>query len=705
MWGFGGHAGESDARLIHELAQAGIKIIHGEGWWNNNVSNPLDIYYNETIRTFAKEAINESLYGILPSYAGGPEQFAYPIAKDDIWAICLGDEEPAWLRQSEIYGSVSPQIGQYNATYNDETGFYMKPIYGMNDSERYTFIEWLNEKTIWVYNYMYDYVKSQVPHALIMQYVMMPPIWGLSDELCSAYELKAEIHAMDCYYAFDNPWLLHEGIRLYKTSIPNKPLHWDLWGTIWDFLNEAGDGEYYKIGSFEQIRRETWVSYLSGADVIGYFDWAPENNDSYVWKFGHARTDNLGRQIWRYIDNLAGQLSYLPVMEPAPRALVIGNGYYPNVAQAGLFTEYDIVNHRYFATMDLDLSCYSLLVVTDDWYLDDTVRKVNEYVESGGNAIFLGGIYAKDGIQRNEIFSIEENLTESYIQGKMLINITEPNVLDLKMEFDIPYHVTYLFPGENLTEDHHSIGGFYTIDEDDNATLLTDSPLLLYHNSSRPDSGWMLYFGLRYLSEVPGDTWYTFDPDERDALHSLYRQVVRAFATYIDATDSVSTPETEHALITQAKVNAYTILAGVCNFEDSSRTIPYTLDLSRFGFPDGNYWIHSLDENASLGSVASSGQRLSFDVNVAANGTRLLLLSETKSLPSYSIDIFPSLPDMSDSTTTDTTASTDATTETTTRLQIGEIFVQYISIAGGILVGGVVLIAIVFLTKEKLQTR
>ena len=126
------------------------------------MTNPLDMYYNETIRGFAKESINFSLYGILPSYEGGPQQIASPIDHNDIWAIGLGDEEPAWVRYSDVYATVSPEIAKYNDTYNSDTGYYLKPVYWMNVTEAWTFSEWLNERSVWVYNYMYDYVKSQV---------------------------------------------------------------------------------------------------------------------------------------------------------------------------------------------------------------------------------------------------------------------------------------------------------------------------------------------------------------------------------------------------------------------------------------------------------------------------------------------------------------------------------------------------------------
>ncbi len=229
-----------------------------------------------------------------------------------IWGITLGDEEPAWRRYANIGNELSPDVKKYNETYYLETGYEMKPFDETNRTEFWVFLEWLNEKSVWAYNYMYDYVKKLVPHAVVFQYMIMPPAWGFGEDYGAAYELKGEGFAMDCYYATNQPMLLYETVRSYRTAMPDKLFHFDIWGTIWDFLNEAGDGLYCKEGSYEQIRQETWISYLASVDALGYFDWAPENNDSYVWKVTHDRTDIMGKRNWRYIDNFAGQLQLLP---------------------------------------------------------------------------------------------------------------------------------------------------------------------------------------------------------------------------------------------------------------------------------------------------------------------------------------------------------------------------------------------------------
>ncbi len=686
---------------MHILAEAGIKIVHTESWWNDTVNNPLDIYYNETFRTYAKGVLNFSL-GLTGETA--------VIDTDDLWAVTLGDEEPAWIHYVDIFSSLSPEIAKYSDIYYAETGYQLKPIYDTNLTECGVFVEWLNEKSVWVYNYMHDYVKSLMPHVLVFQPVMMHPVWGLPYELCAPYELKADGYGTGCYYAVQDPWLLYDTTRRYKTSMPESEFHMTIWGTIWDFVNEAGDGLYYKEGSYEQMRRETWISYLSGADVLTWFDWGPQDNNSYTWRWGHERTDIMGRRNWKYVDNLAGQLEKLPVLKSEPEVLVIGTGYQTgapmqSIAEVGLFTECDLVNQRCFAKADIDLSNYSLVMVTDGWYYDETVRKLNAFVEEGGNVMFLGGIRSGEGPEdETEAFQIERNSTEPWwwVEGHFRINVTKPNILDLELYQEAPLHATHTIQAENLSSDYHPISGFYQVDENGTPVEINDYPLLLYHNESSPDSGWVMYFGAVHSSTDLGATWETYDREKQPDLWYLYREVVKAFAKFLGITNSISANETEDMLITQGVIEDGTIIAGIHNFRNESRNLTYKLDLSQFGFPAGNYWVHSLDENRLEGQYETNGQILSFGTHVVANGTRLFLISEDRPEPDYSIQIFPHIPSIADVTPT-TTTTTPATSTQTPATTADDIFGVYIIVGGTVIGLSVFTIVIVMKKRAKQQ--
>ncbi len=664
---FNGHAGVEEAEMIHTLAEAGKKILHIQHWWSDLINNPLLIFYNETYQVWAREALNFSLYGTPTSY--DPDSSAASINPNDIWGVVLGDEEPSWVRYSNVSSELSADIALYSNEYETETGYDLKPTDEMNLTEYYVFQEWVSEKTVWVYNYLYDHVRKQIPHAQIFQYMMMPPVWGIAREFCPAYELKADGISMDCYYATKQPWLLYETIRRYRAGMPELQFQMTIFGTIYDFLNEAGDGIYYDEGSYEQIRRETWLSYLSSIDSLGYFNWGPQNNDSYDWRAGAGRTDIMGRRLWRYTDNLAGQLALLPKFNPQPEILVVGDGYQTgeamlNVADLGLFSEYDMVNMRQFTSVDVDITNYSLILVTDGWYYNETIMKLNEYVDNGGNLLFLGGTRTKEApFNEAELFDIEVDSTETEIAGHVLVNFTAPNMLNLEFVTNYTDFGSYCIDDSGFPSDSHPIGDFqYIVGESLNP--VGDYPVVLYHNESEPTSGWTLWVGIHTAKNGALQ-----DPDKKPELWNLYRKIVRGFADYLNITNSISNEDTENMLISASRLDSSTIMAGVMNFENRDRDFTFTYDLSQLGFSSGHYFVHSLDTDQLVGQFDTNEDLLSFGADVVANGTRLFIISETQPTPDYSIDIFPRIPTVAEfnvTTTTTTTTTTDTSTTSTT---------------------------------------
>ena len=666
-WTFNGQGTPQDNLDMQTLYEAGVKtilIVHWWGeWWGVNITNPIDVYYNLTVQSYLNDAIDFNLDAFNPDF---------------VWGVTLSDEQ-------YISAQLSPEIVKYNDTYHAETGYWMKPYGERNTTESFAYNEWLNERSVWVYNYIASYIRSWAPNAKIVQYILMPPTWGLSDKTSAPYEIDGDVFAVDCFYSNEVPLLLYESVRRYKTSLPGKTLHFDIWGTIWDFINEAGDGLHYKEGSYEQIRRETWLSYLSGVDVLGWFDWAPQYNDSFNWAWGHQREDEMGKKIWMYIDNLAGQLSNLPTIEPRPEVLVVGDGHQTgvamlNVAELGLFTEYNLVNQRCFATSDVDMSHYSVVLLADGWYYDETVDKLNNFVSNGGNLVFFGGINSTENpLPRTSRFNIESGCREESFSGHVLVNITGPNILELEIQdYDAPSHGTRLLNISTGATGYTTIEGFYSV-EDTTLTEIENSPLTLYHNESEPDSGCVLYVGAEWSyrdAEAPSS-------DKKPYLWYLYKEFIRAFTDFLNITNSISSNETENMLITQGIVGEGLLLAGISDLNNTIRSFNYTLDLSQFGFPDGNYWVHSLDSDTSLGQFPSENNIIEIHIDVVANGTRLLLISETKPNPGYSIDIFPEIPEYVPVTPTPTPTIPYPD------------FLIYVIATGVVLVGGISVIAII----------
>ena len=152
-------------------------------------------------------------------------------------------------------------------------------------------------------------------------------------------------------------------------------------------------------------------------------------------------------------------------------------------------------------------------------------------------------------------------------------------------------------------------------------------------------------------------------------------------------------------LITQGIVGDGLLLAGISELNNTIRSFNYTLDLSQFGFPDGNYWVHSLDSNSSLGQYTSENNTLEFHIDVIANGTRLLLISETQPNPGYSIDILPEIPEYVPITTTDTT-TTPTSPSVTPTIPYPDFFI-YVVTTGIVLVGSISIIAIIAWRKKE----
>lgn len=657
LWYSGGPRMSShDVMKLNQLADSGVRIVYGIMLWGEPGTeghNALDVYYNETFRRQVEQIVDYNFNGIPPDFYPKNVDLSWDgIDPNKIWAVSIGEEEPGGYEESEFYDTLSEDIARYSDVYYDETGFQLKPLLEMNKTEEIVFWEWFTEKNVWTYNHLYDYIKSKWPHLLVYQFAFMEPIWGLAHEVVPPYELKADGYVIDCYYAYENPWLLYETIRRYKGTFPDKPFHIILWGTIWDFFNEPGDQLYYKIGSFEDIRREAWLSYLGGADAIIWFTWGPQDDKGYDWRWGHERTDLLGRQIMAFLNHINRDLAKLPSFNSSPQILALGSGVQTgqpmtNFVDIKLFSEFDAVNERAFAKTDLNLSKYDLIVVINEIYHEETVKKLNEYVADGGNILFLRGLGDQQNIFGNGTrmkFSIEKNISQININGHVVINITRPNPLDLEMNYN-----SYLYSGsmlsiENMTDDYHPIGDFYLI-EDGNATKLNESSLVLYHNKSDPNSGWILYWGVQASSQTPGITWDDYDYENQTDLWFLYREVLRAFANFLNITNSVSLKDNENILATQGLYDNDTIIVGISNlYFHKNRSFTYSFDLLHFGFSPGTYWVHSLDSNTTIGQFESNGSILSFPVDVIRNGTRLFLVSKTKPVQNFTITIFPSIP-------------------------------------------------------------
>ena len=657
IWAPGGpRMSTQDIERLYQLADRGVKIIYSIIWWNEPGTsgyNALDMYYNETFRSQVMQIIDYNFDGKVPDFYPSNVDLSWDgLDPSKLWAVTLGDEEPGCYRDTNYHDALSEDIARFSEIYYSETGYQLKPLIQMNRTEETVFYEWFREKNVWAYNYIYVYIKSKWPNLLVFQYTFMEPVWGVT-EIVPTYELKADGYMIDCYYAYEDPWLLYETVRRYKATFPDKPFFIILWGTIWDFYNEPGDKLYYKIGSFEDIRREAWLAYLAGSDGIFWFNWAPQNKSGYDWRWGYERIDVFGKQIIGYTNRLNRELMKLPVFKPRPQVLALGDGVQtgqamPNFADIGLFSEFDAINERALAKTDLDLSKYKIIVCINNRYHDETVQKLNEFVANGGNLVFLGGFGSQknyyDNSTRDFVFPLEKDTAQVELEGHVRINVTRPNLLNLELNFDGCFFKSSVIRLNATGDDYHPIGDFFLI-ENGNATEITDFPLLLYHNASNPNSGWVLYWGASAASQVPGATWENYNYENQTDLWYLYQVVFRAFAKFLNVSNSISIANNENILATQSIFDSNSLLVGISNIDfHKNCSFNYSFNLSPFGFSPGSYYLYSLDTNETLGGITSDGGILSFPVEVISNGTRLFLVSKTSTPPNFSVNIYPPNP-------------------------------------------------------------
>jgi hypothetical protein len=622
-----------EAEHIMMLADSGVRVNFRVDWWarfwnGERATNTsvVDFYYNRSRLGLLEEEL-DWVFGFLDM--------------DKIWAVTLSEEGPG---ASYRYFRTPRQLRKYNESFHGETGFYLRLPGRMNRTEEMALETWLAEKNVWVFNHLYDYVKTRWPHLVVFQFIYLypgaPSVWVGG---CSLDELKADAYAGDLYFydVYDNPFWLYEFIRQYKASYPDKEYHIWLWGEEpW-----APEG---LAGGYEHARRNAWIAYLAGADAVGWFNWHYEHG--WMWD----REDASGKKMVLYTNRLNSELEKLPAFKPEPRVLVVRDSLISYqlglCSELGLFNEWDAVNQRDLARDEFDLSGYQLVVASEDSWLSEAVEKLNGYVEDGGNLILLGGFgweqtnFYYNG-SRTE-FLVERGIRQESRWGDIQFTIEEPNPLNLTLSYQHLESTLLGLPRSQLTGSHHPIGEYSYID---GGEAITDvCPLVLYHNESNPGEGSTLYFGVPLSKSYPApeleDVVETF-LDETNYTRYIYRVVTRAYAAnYVEMDGSLARLGEENMIITQSSTEGGHVLAGVTNFYEEPRSVTYTLNLNRFDWSPGSYYVYSLSEGQELGLYESDDFDLEVPLYLLPRETCLLLISETRVSPEIAVDTFPNIP-------------------------------------------------------------
>ncbi|MHA1653474.1 MAG: hypothetical protein ACTSYX_06425 [Candidatus Thorarchaeota archaeon] len=650
---------QDEADTLHYLADHGIRI---NMIFQPEVVEPnslvLDYYYNTTLLQLLDDSI-DTMFELVDENDLGPG-----INPDKVYSITIGDEEPEGLYPYGLQYAPDERVASYNSTFHSETGFWLKGLHDMNRTERIVWEEWLGSKITWLLNHIYDRCKGNWPNIRVFQFLF-------SYRYAFPYELKADGFVIDWYLSEhggmyrDNPWSIYFMVRRYKTWFQDKPLYLWLWGEEHENqgLNE----------SLEHMRRNAWVAALSGVSGIGWFNWDWEKG--WLWE----RTDIDGRLLQLYTSRLNAELAKFPVLNSSPPVLFINERHTTTPCpELGLLTEYDVLDPRSLARIEVNLSQYSLIITHEYMFPSEAIQKLNDYVRRGGNLIHLRGLGAQTNIYENgtrtPLFLVEQNATmHQRSRHHVRVNITTPNALQFSGSFDIWNYVGFEMDVDNASGNYHGIGEFYAIDDFGNATPIDNYPLLLYHNASNPDEGWILYWGL--VEAFDNDSPDPASPSYRQYLYDLYTSIARAFArNFLSMNTSISDDSTANLLVTQGLIESNVVMAGVSNFMINAsmvhipedKNMDYVIDLTRYNLTDGTYWVFSLDQNASLGQFESANGFLTIPLFVPANGTRLLLISPSPLEPEFWIDVFPPVPSENEVTTTGTTTTTTTDTTTTT---------------------------------------
>jgi hypothetical protein len=622
-----------DVQAAHILAQNGFKISMVISQLRSAIpienAHAIDLYYNHSLLKYVYRTIDQ-IFEVDPGEGLG-------LNPERIYQITLGDEEsppPEW----------HPSVLRHNESFHEETGYWIK-LEGPNATSYELIRHWVAEKSVWVYNQLYNYAKNKWPHLIVNQAWLNDKVYPglLSDSWSGGGYLTG---------GSNNPFALYFTSRFSKTHSPNTRVSAVNWGTqSWPI--EWGDF----LGGFEPMRIAAWTTYLSGADAIIWFDLHP-----YLG-WGWQRNDTLGKRLYLYTQRLASELNKLPPLKSQPRVLVVqpvGDVELFFAAESFLLTEFDTTFEEFLAKTDMNLKKYDLIIFGDQGFHNETVGKLNDYVRSGGNLALIGDFGRPEGYEPHHAYLecarprllIEKEAWGTVWAGHTTLNVSTPNLLNFNMNHDAPSsHVGYLHTS-NTSGNYHPIGDFYQIDENGTTTQSDGYPLILYHNSSNPSEGYVLYFGYDFVSRDPDWVWY--NNEDLQYTRQVIREVLQAYGrNVLGLNDTITTPETENLLITQGLLDDRTILAGLSNFLQNwsytyipiERDVNYTLDLSRFGLTDGNYWVHSLDKNSSIGQFTSHNLQLTVPIHLEeTNDTRLLLISKEKPTPDYWINIYPPIP-------------------------------------------------------------
>ena len=500
--------------------------------------NPFEICYNSTYRT---QIINEGLATL--------NSIPYINA---ISTISLGDEAPATLFNWKGFpsGFSDPMYSVYNVSMHAETGVWMRTNYDQNATENWIYQNWLDNKTMWAMNAIYDGIKQVYPNKQVGWNTMK---WaGLEPTL-----LKGDFIAGG-YYTNDVKNFYGQ-IRFAKLLGPNKSINSII----------QGDNSVPLGIPDSQQQQFFWTSYFAGGTEVQIV--AGGNNQIYN---SIGNTNDLNQ--YEFHSALYKIANTLPVLNPKPLVLSINALRGDSIGTVPAFREFDATTQFQAELPAFSLNQYKIIVLQDQFQLTDQLTsKLTNYINSGGNLILKGWLQSvvnpnnasgqlKSSFLPLEIGSslktLERTDTEIINFKSSLFNSIIPNIVVAnRMSLNFTNSPDWTPIPTGLPEEAL---GYY--------------PIALYHNVTNPNSGYILYYGFDMGSDENG-----------------YIPIIRDYVqNYLHLNDLIAPADNPDILVSTSLDNYNRTIIGIIPGSTSSNDL-ISVNVTEINLPQENLWDYN----------------------------------------------------------------------------------------------------------------
>ena len=321
--------------------------------------------------------------------------------------------------------------------------------------------------------------------------------------------------------------------------------------------------------SKSQQQQFFWAAYFAGGTEAGFFDGG--NNQIY-----NAIGDTNKLNDYEFHSDLYKIADTLPILNPKPLVLSINALRGDAIDTVPGFREYDATTQLQAQLPSFSLNQYKVVVLQGQYELTDPLtNKLTNYVNSGGNLILkgwhqvVGSSMNASGQPRTSFLPLEigssvktEQLSDSEILNfkSSLFNSIHPNiVVSNRMSLNFKNSPDWTPIPTGLPEE---ASGYY--------------PIALYHNSSDPNSGYILYYG------------FSSDSDA-----NVYIPIIRDYVqNYLQLNDLMTPADNPNILISTSLDNDNRTIIGIIP-DSIGSTESINVNITERNLPQDNVWDYN----------------------------------------------------------------------------------------------------------------